>query len=77
VLAGTGVEPPACRSLKRRLPVFAKPAVRQSLSTACSAHVRLGPVSLVLYDVSTLHFETDAGGGFRETGFSEQRHLDP
>ena len=77
VLSETGVEPPACRTLKRRLPVFAKPAVRQSLSKACAAHARLGPASLVLYDVSTLHFETDTGDGFREPGFSKERRLDP
>jgi hypothetical protein len=77
VLAETGVEPPAYRTLKRRLPVIAKPAVRQALSKACSAHARLGPASLVLYDVSTLHFETDTGDGFREPGFSKERRLDP
>ncbi len=77
VLAETGVEPPAYRTLKRRLPVIAKPAVRQALSKACAAHARLGPASLVLYDVSTLHFETDAGDGFREPGFSKERRLDP
>jgi hypothetical protein len=77
VLSETGVEPPAYRTLKRRLPVLAKPAVRQSLSKACAAHARLGPASLVLYDVSTLHFETDAGDGFREPGFSKERRLDP
>ena len=32
---------------------------------------------LVLYDVTTLHFETDAGDGFREPGFSKERRLDP
>jgi DDE family transposase len=37
----------------------------------------LGPASLVLYDVSTLYFETDAGDGFREPGFSKERRLDP
>jgi hypothetical protein len=26
---------------------------------------------LVLYDVTTLYFETDAGDGFRESGFSK------
>ena len=31
----------------------------------------------VLFDVSTLHFETDAGDGFREPGFSNERRLDP
>ena len=37
----------------------------------------LGPKSLVLYDVSTLYFETDAGDGFRESGFSKERRLEP
>jgi transposase len=31
----------------------------------------------VLYDVSTLYFETDAGDGFREPGFSKERRLEP
>jgi hypothetical protein len=30
----------------------------------------------VLYDVSTLHIETDAGDGFRGPGFSKERRLD-
>ena len=36
---------------------------------AWAAHARLGPASLVLFDVSTLYFETDEGDGFREPGF--------
>lgn len=35
------------------------------------------PVSLVLYDVSTLYFETDVGDGFREPGYSKERRLEP
>jgi len=70
VLCETGVESPAYRTLKRRLPIFAKPEFRQALSAASAAHAQLGPASLVLYDVSTLHFETDVGDGFREPGFS-------
>ncbi len=31
----------------------------------------------MLYDVSTLHFETDVADGFREPGFSKERRLDP
>jgi transposase len=31
----------------------------------------------VLYDVSTLYFETDAGDGFREPGYSKERRLEP
>ena len=37
----------------------------------------MGPASLVLFDVSTLYFETDAGDGFRESGFSKERRLEP
>ena len=49
----------------------------QRLSAACARHAGLGPASLVLYDVSTLYFETDAGDGFRESGFSKERRLEP
>ena len=64
-------------TLNRRLPVYAREAWRQRLAAACAAHVGLGPASLVLYDVSTLYFEADAGGGFRESGFSKERRLEP
>ena len=50
---------------------------RQQISAACAAHAGLGPASLVLYDVSTLYFETDEGDGFRESGFSKERRLEP
>jgi len=64
-------------TVKRCLPVFAKDSWRQQLAAACATHAGLGPASLVLYDVSTLYFETDAGDGFREPGFSKERRLDP
>ena len=31
----------------------------------------------MLYDVSTLYFETDQGDGFREPGYSKERRLEP
>ena len=37
----------------------------------------LAPALLVLFDVSTLYFETDAGDGFREPRFSKERRLEP
>jgi hypothetical protein len=77
VLAEVGVESVAYRTLARRLPVYAEPSWRQRLAAACAAHAALGPASLVLYDVSTLYFETDQGDGFREPGFSKERRLDP
>jgi Transposase DDE domain len=77
VLDEAGVAGPSYPTLNRRLPVFAKPGFRQALSKACAEHAALGPASLVLYDVSTLYFETDAGDGFREPGFSKERRLEP
>ena len=77
MLAEAGVEPVDYRTVTRHLPLFAKPRVRQALSKTCAAHAGLGPASLVLYDVSTLYFETDAGDGFREPGFSKERRLEP
>jgi hypothetical protein len=59
----------------RRTPVCAVDAWRQKLPAACAAHAGLGPASLVLYYVSTLYFETGAGDGFREPGFSRERRL--
>ncbi len=69
VLTEVGVEPISYATLKRRLPIYAQPWWRQSLPAASARRARLGPASLVLFDVSTLYFETDAGDGFREPGF--------
>ena len=77
VLEEAGVAPASYRTVERRLPAYAQEKWRQRLSAACAAHARLGPASLVLYDVSTLYFETDQGDGFREPGFSKERRLEP
>jgi len=77
VLEEAGLAPPPYRTVTRRLRAFARPAWRQQISAACAAHARLGPASLVLYDCSTLYFETDQGDGFREPGFSKERRLEP
>jgi hypothetical protein len=69
VLEEAGAAAASYRTVLRRLPAYAKQAFRQELSAACAAHAGLGPASLILYDVSTLYFETDAGDGFREPGF--------
>lgn len=68
---------PSYRTLTRHLPRYAKPAFAAALSRACAAQAELGRAALVLFDVSTLYFETDAGDGFREPGFSKERRLEP
>jgi hypothetical protein len=77
VLEEAGIAPSSYATVKRRLPEYALEEWRQRLSAACAAHAGLGPASLVLYDVSTLYFETGQGDGFREPGFSKERRLEP
>ena len=77
VLTELGIDPPGYRTIFRRLPSYATDRWRQAVAAACAAHVRLGPATLVLYDVTTLYFETDQGDGFREPGFSKERRLEP
>jgi hypothetical protein len=77
VLAEAGVGTVTYRTVTRRLGEYAKQPWRDGLAAACTAHAGLGPASLVLYDVSTLYFETGKGDGFREPGFSKERRLEP
>ena len=77
MLEEAGVAPASYATLKRRLPAYARDSWRRKVSAACAAHAGLGPASLVLFDVSTLYFETDTGDGFREPGFSKERRLEP
>jgi hypothetical protein len=77
VLTEAGIVPVSYRTLKRRLPAYAADAWRERLAALCAHHVSLGPATLLLYDVTTLYFETDAGDGFRESGFSKERRLEP
>ena len=77
VLSEVGAAPASYATVKRRLRGYAHPRWRQALAATSAAHAGLGPASLVLFDVSTLYFETDAGDGFREPGFSKERRLEP
>ncbi len=77
VLSEVGATPASYATVKRHLRGYAQPGWRQALAAASAAHAGLGPASLVLFDVSTLYFETDAGDGFREPGFSKERRLEP
>src|SRR6516164_383414 len=77
VLEEAGAAAASYRTVTRRLRAYARDSWRQKISAACAAHARLGPASLVLYDVSTLYFDTHQGDGFREPGFSKERRLEP
>jgi hypothetical protein len=77
VLEEAGASAASYATLKRRLAGYAKSEFRNALSGALAARAPLGPSALVLYDVTTLWFETDTGDGFREPGFSKERRLEP
>ncbi|MFZ2501352.1 MAG: IS1634 family transposase [Nocardioides sp.] len=77
VLEEVGIASASYPTMKRRLPVYATNSWRRGLAAACAKRAALGPASLVLYDVTTLYFETDKADGFRESGFSKERRLEP
>ena len=77
VLEEIGVACASYPTINRRLRTYASEAWRAKLASAGAARTGLGPATLVLYDVTTLYFETDEGDGFRESGFSKERRLEP
>ena len=77
VMEGAGLPAPSYRTITRALPRYADNAFRTKLAAACAARAVLGPAALVLYDASTLYFETSEGDGFREPGYSKERRLEP
>ena len=77
VLAEAGIDAVSYPTMNRRLRVYSTERWREQLAGACARQVNLGPASLVLFDVTTLYFETDTPDGFREPGFSKERRLEP
>jgi hypothetical protein len=77
VLAEAGIETVSYPTITRRLRVYSAEGWREQLAAACARHANLGRATLVLYDVTTLYFETHEGDGFRESGFSKERRIEP
>ena len=77
VLAEVGYPTVSYPTLKRHLRTWSAEGFRELLSAALAAHAQVGPKSLVLYDVTTLWFETDKADEFRVPGFSKERRLEP
>ncbi|AEK36328.1 transposase for insertion sequence element [Corynebacterium variabile DSM 44702] len=77
VLAEAGASSASYSTIKRRLPQYATDEFRDAVTSVCADHARIGPTSLVLYDVTTLYWEADEPDGFREPGFSKERRIDP
>ncbi|MDR3069741.1 MAG: IS1634 family transposase [Propionibacteriaceae bacterium] len=50
---------------------------RAGIEQALAQVARVGSMSFCLYDVTTLHWETDVPDELRKSGFSKQRRLEP
>lgn len=50
---------------------------RSILTNQCFAHADAFGVSLILYDVTTLYFETQEEDDYRKSGLSKERRLEP
>lgn len=79
VLADLGVEPAASYStIQRHLKRAVSEEFRSVIAAKCFDHAtQTGGLSLILYDVTTLYFETDEEDSLRKIGFSKERRVDP
>jgi Transposase DDE domain len=80
VLADIGVPAPALRTVFRALALCIERDYRGTLATACLAHsagTAAGQASLVLYDCTTLYFQTENEDDLRRVGMSKERRVDP
>jgi hypothetical protein len=77
VLEGLGLAAPSNTAIHRCLGRIVAEGYRGVVSGRCFSRARPEALTLVLYDVTTLHFETPREDGYRKPGFSKERRLDP
>jgi DDE family transposase len=78
VMAELGVPGPTRVTFMRCLKRVIERDYRSVIATACYAHAAAsGGLALVLYDLTTLHFETDVEDRLRKVGMSKERRVDP
>jgi hypothetical protein len=78
VLEEIGVAAPGLRTIFRSLDRCVSRDYRDQVSRACVAHsARGGQVAMVLYDVTTLHFEAEKEDQLRRVGMSKEHRVDP
>lgn len=77
VLDELGIIPPSNTTIHRSLKRSVAQDYRSSLSVAALRDSSANALSLVLYDVTTLYFESQREDDFRKTGLSKERRLDP
>ena len=79
VLDEIGAPAPSLRTMFRSLARAQSSDYRGQLATACRAHSArtTGTSALVLYDVTTLHFERPDEDELRKVGMSKEHRVDP
>ena len=78
MLTEVGVVAPSRATFRRCLQRIVERDYRDSISRACYAcATRGGGLALVLYDLTTLYFETPREDGLRKVGMSKERRVDP
>ncbi len=80
VVAELGLGRCTLSTVKRCLKRCADKDYREKIAHACFTHVWTdhgGDVSLLMYDVTTLYFETDTEDDLRKVGMSKERRVDP
>lgn len=78
VLADLGVSAPHRNTLSNSLRRCVQRDYRSQVASACWAHATAaGPVALVMYDLTTLHFQVDEEDKLRKVGMSKERRVDP
>ena len=76
-LAEVGRASASYRTIQRRLPLYATTPFRDKVTHALATYAAIGPGVMVLFDVTTLYFETDKEDDLRKPGFSKERRLEP
>lgn len=76
-LAEVGIASASYRTIQRHLPTYETLEFRDRITHALATHAAIGPGVMVLYDVTTLYFETDKADDLRKPGFSKERRLEP
>jgi hypothetical protein len=78
VLAELGVPAPSRSTVTRCLQRAVERDYRATIAAACYRHVtRSSGLAMVLYDVTTLHFEIEREDALRKVGMSKERRVDP
>jgi hypothetical protein len=78
VLEEIGAPAPTVKTLFRALSRCQQRDYRGRLAAACLAHATVGgALGVVLYDVTTLHFEAEREDKLRKVGMSKERRVDP